>query len=266
MMITPKASTTGSLHTMWKRLRRRTFAPSRPALFPDQIGLLGHSEGGYVAPIAAAADSGVAFLILLAAPAVSGRELLLSQREAMSRATGLDTLHVRLDSAMLATILESLAARSMDDSVEATVEQALSQWISGLPAAERTIVDGMLERRTAAADSQSFELWRSRWFDGLLNHDPARYLSQFDRPVFALIGELDIQVPKAGNEERFQQLFQGTRGPLLSLYTPAGVNHMLQPAETGALEEYATIETTIATTVLDSLTAWLRQHVPTRYR
>ena len=25
---------------MWKRLRRRTFAPSRPAVYPDQIGLL----------------------------------------------------------------------------------------------------------------------------------------------------------------------------------------------------------------------------------
>ena len=25
---------------MWKRLRRRTFAPSRPAVFADQIGLL----------------------------------------------------------------------------------------------------------------------------------------------------------------------------------------------------------------------------------
>ena len=229
-----------------------------------RIGLLGHSEGGYVAPVAAAADSGVAFLILLAAPSVSGRELILSQRAAMSRATGLDTLHARLDVAMLATILESLAVRSIDDSVEATVEQALSQWISGLPPSERTIVDGMLERRTAAADSQSVQLWRSRWFHGLLNHDPARYLSQFDGPVFALIGDLDIQVTRAGNEERFQQLFQGTRRRFLSLYTPAGVNHMLQPAETGRLEEYATIETTIATTVLDSLTAWLRQHVPTR--
>lgn len=25
---------------MWRRLRRRTFAPSRPAVFPEQIGLL----------------------------------------------------------------------------------------------------------------------------------------------------------------------------------------------------------------------------------
>jgi len=40
MTITPKASTRGSLHPMWRRLRRRTFAPSRPAVFPDQIGLL----------------------------------------------------------------------------------------------------------------------------------------------------------------------------------------------------------------------------------
>ena len=51
MMTTPKASTTGSLHTMWKRLRRRTFAPSRPAVFPDQIGLLVITLGAMAAGI-----------------------------------------------------------------------------------------------------------------------------------------------------------------------------------------------------------------------
>jgi hypothetical protein len=25
---------------MWRRLRRRTMAPSRPAIYPDQLGLL----------------------------------------------------------------------------------------------------------------------------------------------------------------------------------------------------------------------------------
>jgi hypothetical protein len=25
---------------MWRRLRRRTFAPSRPAVYPEQLGLL----------------------------------------------------------------------------------------------------------------------------------------------------------------------------------------------------------------------------------
>ena len=36
----PNASTGGYFDRMWRRLRRRTFAPSRPAVYPDQIGLL----------------------------------------------------------------------------------------------------------------------------------------------------------------------------------------------------------------------------------
>ena len=32
-------STSPTVFPMWRRLRRRSFAPSRPALFPDQIGL-----------------------------------------------------------------------------------------------------------------------------------------------------------------------------------------------------------------------------------
>jgi hypothetical protein len=34
---------------MWKRLRRRTFAPGRPAVYPDQIGLLVITVGALAA-------------------------------------------------------------------------------------------------------------------------------------------------------------------------------------------------------------------------
>ena len=235
---------------------------STPGIDAARIGLLGHSEGGYVAPVAAAADTGVAFLILLAAPAVSGRENLLSQRAVMSRASGMDTIHVRVDSAMLATILGALAARTGSDSVEGVVARALAHWTTGLPAPERTIASEILKRRTPEADAQSVRLWSSRWFDGILKHDPAPYLAGFNGPVLAIIGTLDIQVPSSGNVERFHDLFHGDRRRLLSLHTPGGVNHMLQPARTGRMDEYASIETTIDPGVLDAITSWLRQHVP----
>jgi malic enzyme len=43
---------------MWKRLRRRTFAPSRPLLYDDQIGL--------AVLVAAAVIAGLYFLFKLA--------------------------------------------------------------------------------------------------------------------------------------------------------------------------------------------------------
>ncbi len=36
---------------MWKRLRRRSMAPSRPAIFPEQIGLVMVSVGAVVAGV-----------------------------------------------------------------------------------------------------------------------------------------------------------------------------------------------------------------------
>jgi hypothetical protein len=36
---------------MWKRLRRRTMAPSRPAVFPEQIGLVMVSVGAVIGGI-----------------------------------------------------------------------------------------------------------------------------------------------------------------------------------------------------------------------
>ncbi|MDF2774844.1 MAG: alpha/beta hydrolase family protein, partial [Geminicoccaceae bacterium] len=138
-----------------------------PAIDRSRIGLLGHSEGGYVAPIAAASDSRVAFLVLLAAPAVSGREVLLSQRIAMSRAAGTDSLVARLDSTMLSRILDALSRQPADRLLESHVDTTLSRWIAGLPAREEVVARRFLRARSAAADSLTLRLWRSRWFKGL---------------------------------------------------------------------------------------------------
>jgi hypothetical protein len=83
-------------------------------------------------------------------------------------------------------------------------------------------------------------------------------------PVFALIGELDLQVPAAQNAERFRALYRGPRQQLLSLNTPSGINHMLQPASTGSMEEYMAIEVTIAPVVLQLMEEWLGRIVPLR--
>jgi pimeloyl-ACP methyl ester carboxylesterase len=235
-----------------------------PEIDAGRIGLLGHSEGGYVAPIVAASDDRVAFVLLLGAPALGGRELMLAQRAALTRASGVSPEHVRLDSMMIAEIFAVLAERPPDDRIGATVDSALSAWLLMLGEEERSHVSSQLSARTAAADSQSVGLWRSSWFKGLFHYDPADDLQKMTVPVFALIGELDLQVPAAQNAERFRALYRGPRQQLLSLNTPSGINHMLQPASTGSMEEYMAIEVTIAPVVLQLMEEWLGRIVPLR--
>lgn len=63
---------------------------ARSDVDPDRIFLLGHSEGGMIAPMVAATDAKIAGIVLLAGPAQTGREIIYyQQRFAIDRDTSL---------------------------------------------------------------------------------------------------------------------------------------------------------------------------------
>jgi pimeloyl-ACP methyl ester carboxylesterase len=226
-----------------------------------RIGLLGHSEGGFVAPIVAAGDSSIAFLLLLGAPAVMGRDVLTAQRSMLARASGTPNIEITVDSLMLATIFSVLDTPLDTARLGATVDSALTRWRTALPATEREVADALLGARSSPQDSTSIELWKSRWFTSFYHHDPAPYLRRVRVPVFALIGELDLQVPAAQSAAGFESLFESRRH-LLTFHRLPGINHMLQPARTGRMEEYLEIRETIAPDVLTRIEQWLTRVVP----
>ena len=233
-----------------------------PEVDPDRIGLMGHSEGGFVAPLVAVQDSAVAFVGLMAGPAARGRDLLTAQRAALRRAGGEDEEHRRLDSLLLETIFTVLDARPADETLEQRVSSAISAWRSGLRDADRPAAEAILSGRTPAQDSASLALWQSRWFKSIYHHDPGPLLGRLRVPVLAVYGELDLQVPPVQSAAELARAFAGSRSGLLTLVRLPGVNHMLQPAKTGRMEEYATIEQTLAPEVLAALDQWLARVAP----
>jgi dienelactone hydrolase len=52
-----------------------TISQSRADVDTKKIGLIGHSEGGMIAPMVAARKRDVAFIVLLAGPGISGEEI-----------------------------------------------------------------------------------------------------------------------------------------------------------------------------------------------
>jgi alpha-beta hydrolase superfamily lysophospholipase len=124
---------------------------ARPDVDPSRVALLGHSEGGIVAPLVAAEDSAVAALVLLAAPAVPGRRLLDYQaRLALPR--GLPA--ARRDSA------EAALARAVDSAV---AQSAWLRWFAAydpLPAARRVraptlVLHGATDRQVPAEQADT---------------------------------------------------------------------------------------------------------------
>lgn len=259
---TPGTPMQTGLHDVADDVRGATeYLRSRPEVDKMRIGLLGHSEGGFVAPIVAAGDSSIAFLLLLGAPAVPGRDVLTAQRSLLGRASGTPNIEITVDSLMLATIFSVLDTQPNEARLAAAVDSALTQWRTALPSAERKVADALLGARSSTQDSTSVELWKSRWFTSLYHHDPAPFLRSVRVPVFALIGELDLQVPAAQSAAGFDLLF-ASRRHLLTLHRLPGINHMLQSARTGRMEEYLEIRETIAPEVLARIDQWLTRVVP----
>ena len=61
---------------------------SRPDIDGRKIGLMGHSEGGIIAPMVAARSSDVAFIVMLAGTGFPGDEILLMQGRLIAKAMG----------------------------------------------------------------------------------------------------------------------------------------------------------------------------------
>lgn len=239
------------------------FLRTLPGIDAKRIGLLGHSEGGYVAPIVASRDRDVAFLVLLGAPAVKGRDVLAAQATAMSRAAGVADSILRVDSLMRAAVFALFDRRPSDASLEQQVDATLSRWQRRLSPRDRRIAQRLLSDRRAAQDSAALTLWRSRWFKSLYHHDPVPYLRATHAPVLAILGALDLQVPLVQNAPAMRRILGARRDALSATHTLPGVNHMMQPASTGLMNEYIEIEQTIAPEVLVTMDRWLARLFPT---
>jgi pimeloyl-ACP methyl ester carboxylesterase len=213
---------------------------ARPEIDRVRIGLVGHSEGGIIAPMLAAAHPEIAFVVMLAGTGVPGDQVMLRQAAAIMKASGAS------DDAIAAntTLQQQVFAILREEKTTARIVERL-QAIS---------VPGSKEASAALVKQSS-----SPWFRFFATYDPAPALTKVRCPVLALAGQLDLQVLPAQNLPAIgAALKQGGNQRHTVLELP-GLNHLFQPAKTGLPAEYAQIEETMAPAALDTVTTWIRQ-------
>ncbi len=219
------------------------FLRGRPDIDPARVGLFGHSEGGYLAPLVAARpDSGVAFVIAMAGPAVSGADVLIEQTKLIGTANG-------------------TPADELDKSVRQTTE------ISALLKAGDIAGAKALARKQNAesppdqrATDEQIDASMTTYFAALIAYDPAPALQALRMPVLAFYGGKDLQVPPAQSEGPMRANL--ANDPDATVHVFPGLNHLMQPTQTGNPKEYVDIETSVAPEVLTYVTAWLTQRIP----
>ncbi len=229
------------------------FLRSRDDIDASKIGLVGHSEGGLIAPMLAAEDSDIGFIVLLAGPGVSGFEILKDQVGRIARAEGAPEPVVKMNTNLQVALTDRIRKAPDDADAGKLVDEGIKAWLQTVPENQRAFVTppkSQIELLTAQLASP--------WFRFFLKHDPAQVLKQVACPVLAINGERDLQVWHEQNLPAIvAALKQGGNRNFRAVQLP-GLNHLFQRSATGKVSEYGDLEQTMANEVLDLVTNWLQ--------
>ena len=229
---------------------------SRDDINAGSVGLVGHSEGGIVAPVVANRTDGVAFVVLLAAPAVPPGEILAEQQLEFFEESGATAEEVEQFRALLQLVFRAVATGQGWDEVEATMRILVQQQFEALPEQMREAIpdeDDLVDSIVA----EELATWQSPWFESFFGHDPRPAVVALDVPVIALYGELDTQVPAAANSTAMSEAITDSSVPGHTIATIFSANHLFQEAVTGSVNEYARLKREFAPDFVAILTEWL---------
>ena len=226
------------------------FLKGRPEVDPHRVGLLGHSEGGIIAPIVAARDPSIAFIVLLAGSGEDGETLMLHQKRLIEAAAGLPPGAVEQANATM---------RRLDDAVKDAPDQTAAE--TRLQAAWRATLTSQ-GQPTDAPLPMAVRALAQPWMRWFLSYDPRSTLARVRCPILAVGGSKDLQVPAP---ENLKGIKAATRAnPDVTTVELPGLNHLLQTADTGQVAEYGRIEETVSPAALKLVSDWIVAHTDAR--
>ena len=215
------------------------YLKTRPEVDPHKIGLVGHSEGGVIAPMVAARNKDVAFIVMMAGTGVPGDQVIVAQGEAIDVATGKKPEEAAKDAANEREMLK-LVETEKD---EAVLEKELKEKMAG------EVPEGQVGLQIRQITSP--------WFRYFLTYDPATALRKVTCPVLAINGSLDKQVLPSQNLPTIRKALEEAGNKQFEIDELPGLNHLFQTAKTGSPVEYAQIEETMSPLALQKIADWI---------
>ncbi|HEV7842046.1 MAG TPA: alpha/beta fold hydrolase, partial [Pyrinomonadaceae bacterium] len=197
---------------------------SRSDIDPSRIVVIGHSEGGVIAPLVAASDPKLAAIVLLAGTARRGEDVLRFQ---------------------LNYIVEHNPKLSEEEKAKG-----------------RADTESFLRAIRENGDVSKFPLplrgLNSAWGRAFLDYDPTTTIRKVRQPILILQGALDQQV----TPEQAHMLEEAARAggnKDITVRVFPNLNHLFLPSKTGAEREYTSLETySLSDELLGAIADWLQ--------
>jgi len=227
------------------------YLKSRPEIDHETIGLIGHSEGGLIAPIVASSNYEIAFIVSLAGTGVKGEEIIHRQNSDISKAMGMGEKEIKEAIATNKKLFAVLKKEPDNDKAEEKINAVYKKILMKKKTSPEDIEKSIKQLATI------FNKMSYTWFRYFIITDPATYWKKVKCPVLALNGEKDLQVVADVNLPAIEKSLRKGGNKSVETISLPGLNHLFQHCETGLPTEYGEIEETFSPEVLKIISDWI---------
>ncbi len=232
------------------------YLQTRKEINKNQIGLIGHSEGGIIAPMIAGNSKDVSFIVLLAGTGIPGDQLLLMQQELIMKANRSSESDLNNLQAITKGAYKIIKETENTDSLKSELTAYFKQNADIFPNSLKP--EGISEDDMIALQVNQLS---NPWMTFFIKYNPVPALEKVKCPVLALNGEKDIQVPAKVNLEAIENALKKGGNQNVTTKELPNLNHMFQECETGLPGEYSQIEQTFSPVALSEITNWILKQV-----
>jgi dienelactone hydrolase len=227
------------------------FLKNNPKIKPSAIGLMGHSEGGLIAPITTVSNPGVAFIVSLAGPGVPGDQILLTQKADIERLSGVSEEEIQKGAELNKKLFAILKKENDNIKAESKILETYRKILTDNKLQPQDIEKGVSQMK-ATFGAQTYT-----WYRYFMITDPAVFWKKIKCPVLALNGEKDLQVAADVNLPAIEKALKAGGNKNFKTMKLSELNHLFQHCKTGLVSEYGQIEETFSPEALKIISDWI---------
>lgn len=216
-----------------------------------KIGLVGHSEGGNIAPVAATRNPNIDFLVLLAAPGLSNYESYLVSLDIILQAY--PETYDR-DFPFFKSVYYDMATISDKAILKDSLDAKFNRIVKLMSEEELFIYGGADNYIKSQVGYHT-----SDWYHHYLQFDVTPYLANLEIPILALNGDQDDSVEFKSNLRGIKETLTKAGHPNFETVELKNVNHFFQESDNNSIESVYFNEVTFQVAALEKIVAWVSQ-------
>ncbi len=229
------------------------YLKTRKEINKKKIGLIGHSEGGLIAPMVVNRSKDVAFIVLLAGTGIQGDQILLLQQKLIGKASGMSDEDLLKSENENRKAFDIVNKSSNLEKLKLDLTNFIKQTLKDNPTVEKP--QGMTDEDFVNSQVKQIA---NPWMQYFIKYNPMPVLEKVKCPVLAINGEKDLQVPPKENLEAIKKALTKGGNKKITIKELPNLNHLFQECKTGSPDEYSTIEQTFSPTALTEILKWIK--------